>query len=742
MTSEFLEFVTAIRALNIENEVGAGHLFLWRNNNQNEGLLPLIANLNIAQARVCLLFGSNPRVIEEVSRMHLSQSSLEILASLEDHEITFESVRIIASLNSYQAFVCCIFKINTIANILALSFIDITDDHVLSYELLSYEEQTLSNLRFILSCNRAYIRAFVSLPEIERSLEILYDISEYDSKIIEVFLNFPEDQHNISLLNKIAELSKERIELLEQVWDIDINGFNIVVEAFSDDDVLFCLSLSECDSYTILNLGRLGARERQVILSLEKKYRVSRVVNDVLDYSQERIDVWLALASEHHTGENFMQLYEMTEEQISLCNSVLDKDGVLPIDLFNTAVSVTDRQIDVFNNLYCRDQTAENLLKILDLSSEKLDLCWSVLLFEIEDIETISCISDGKFKVLQNLDDTSVEMLKRIRTFEEEKVSLCIWAIEEGIFNDDTLILIMSLALERIRAFLSLPMLCRTLATLNDFELLTKSRFNLLVKIGINIENLSFVFTLNNKEVKEALKNVVVTKESSLRIANNQGEGSIGVLRLEESPRNKIHDIQRDRNVAANIFVEAFLTTIICRDIAPQFSNISSYNYSKVVCNIAPVVSKLVATHELTVFIYQALSYGFPKNYGDTVNFSKKYMVTYTLPKVLSCLCSTKFSYGIAILTALGSTLYMSNNVDSKSITEIWSDTIKYNSSPIAIGMFSISIAQAASFAFLPSFAIGGAAALATDYLWTAYEEGSLQVLPSSLDLAYDAIFS
>lgn len=115
--------------------------------------------------------------------------------------------------------------------------------------------------------------------------------------------------------------------------------------------------------------------------------------------------------------------------------------------------------------------------------------------------------------------------------------------------------------------------------------------------------------------------------------------------------------------------------------------------------------------------------------------------MTYTIPKGIAYFCSVKVGYSIAIFAAVSSMLYMTNDIGSKPITEIWADIVYYNSYPAAVGVFAMSIAQGAAFTFLLSVAIGGAVALASDYLWTAYEEGSLQVLPSSLGFAYDAIF-
>lgn len=238
---------------------------------------------------------------------------------MRGREITLEHIRLIFLLNDPQILVCRRLEIYTMDGIIDLLNIEVNDDHVLSYQSLSEEEQTCSNLRFVLSLDIAYTRAFLSLPLRERSLETLQIISLYRYEIIEIFLNFSEDERNISLLNKIAELSEERIELLEQVWDINVAGFNVVATEFTDGDVEFCLSLSECNLDTLKLVKELSSRKRQMVLALEKQYRVIRFVDSVSRLSENQVDIWFALDSAHHTALNFMQLDGVTEEQIALC---------------------------------------------------------------------------------------------------------------------------------------------------------------------------------------------------------------------------------------------------------------------------------------------------------------------------------------------------------------------------------------------------------------------------------------
>lgn len=64
---------------------------------------------------------------------------------------------------------------------------------------------------------------------------------------------------------------------------------------------------------------------------------------------------------------------------------------------------------------------------------------------------------------------------------DDQKLDTCLVIIAESLFSVDVLILIKSMALERIRAFMSLPTLSHTLNTLKDFDSLGKGRFRIFV---------------------------------------------------------------------------------------------------------------------------------------------------------------------------------------------------------------------------------------------------------------------
>lgn len=88
----------------------------------------------------------------------------------------------------------------------------------------------------------------------------------------------------------------------------------------------------------------------------------------------------------------------------------------MSINLFEAVFSATSKHIDVFYNLYGKAQRAENLLKILALSTEKLDLCRSIVVFDIEMIDKIASLNDKQSEVFESLavEDQTLESLNAV----------------------------------------------------------------------------------------------------------------------------------------------------------------------------------------------------------------------------------------------------------------------------------------------------------------------------------------